>query len=424
MKNNLGSIALLIAFFGLVLFEVLVRLDVLTHQGWTIVIAGFEAATIGGFADWFAVSALFREIPIPIVRKHTNIIAKNRAKMTEGIVDLVTNQWLSPAIITEKLNEIDLAQTIISYLKQPNHQEKVLGILQKVGLQVVKDLDSPTFATAIQNIIQEQVATLDLATPIGTWLSKAIQSGDHYKIWELLIEESANAIATPTTKALLLSKLEIVAEDYAKKGFLKKTALFLAEKTGSINLEVIADELLDKARELLSEAKTNPSHAIRAQFDTWMLDFANELTTGDEKSVQLVQNLKDRLLQHVEEEQLVLLLLQNSKVALTAQLQSTSTPLMQFLVTNLNKIITDIEQDKTNQEKINTWIKTTISDLLEQFHGEIGNMVRSSMMKLDNEELVAQIEEKVGGDLQYIRLNGAVVGGLVGVVIALVKVFL
>ena len=87
-----------------------------------------------------------------------------------------------------------------------------------------------------------------------------------------------------------------------------------------------------------------------------MLDFANELTTGDEKSVQLVQNLKDRLLQHVEEEQLVVVLLQNSKVALTAQLQSTSTPLMQFLVTNLNKIITDIEQDKTNQEKINRWI--------------------------------------------------------------------
>ncbi len=129
-------------------------------------------------------------------------------------------------------------------------------------------------------------------------------------------------------------------------------------------------------------------------------------------------------MQHVEDEKIIHTLLQKSKEALTSQLESTSTPLMQFLITNLNKIVTDLEHDKATQDQINTWIKTTISDLLVQFHGEIGNMVRNSMMKLNNEELVAQIEEKVGGDLQYIRLNGAVVGGLVGIVIALLKMLL
>ncbi|NRT10876.1 DUF445 family protein [Flavobacterium sp. 14A] len=78
MKNKLDSISLLIAFSGLVLFELLVRMDILSHPAWKIVNAGFEAANIGGFADWFAVSALFREIPIPIVRKHTNSIKKRR----------------------------------------------------------------------------------------------------------------------------------------------------------------------------------------------------------------------------------------------------------------------------------------------------------------------------------------------------------
>ncbi len=344
--------------------------------------------------------------------------------MTEGIVDLVTNQWLSPKVITEKLNDIDLAKTIITFLKQPKNQEHVIGLLQKVGLQLAKDLDSPKFADALQKILREQLATIDLATPLGTWLSKAIQSGDHHKIWELLIEETAASIATPATKELLLSKLEIAADDYAKKGILKKTALFFAEKTGSIDLEVIAEELLDKAQELMAEAKTNPSHPIRAQFDAWLLDFANELAAGDESSVSIVQNLKERLMKHVEDEKVVHTLLQKSKEALTTQLTSKDTPMMLFLITNLDRIVTDLEQDKDTQEKINTWIKTTISDLLVQFHGEIGNMVRSSMMKLNNEELVAQIEQKVGGDLQYIRLNGAVVGGLVGIVIALVKLVL
>jgi uncharacterized membrane-anchored protein YjiN (DUF445 family) len=424
MKNNLGAISLLIAFLGLVLFEVLLRMGLLTHQGWQIAVAGFEAATIGGFADWFAVSALFREIPIPFVRKHTNIIAKNRAKLTEGIVDLVTNKWLSPEIIAEKLHEVDLAKTIITFLQQPKNQENVLSVVQKIGLKLANDLDSPKFAEALQKILKEQLATIDLASPLGTWLTKAIKNGDHHKIWELLIDESAASLATPATKQMLLEKLEVAADAYAKKGILKKTALFLAEKTGGINLDEIATELLQKAQELLTEAKDNPMNPIRSQFDTWILEFADKLTKGDEKSLELIQNLKDRLMQHVETEKVVHMLLVRSKETLTSQLENKESPIMQFMISNLNRIVADLEEDEATQERINIWIRETVSDLLVQFHSEIGNMVRSSMMKLNNKELVAQIEEKVGSDLQYIRLNGAVVGGLVGVVIALLKLVL
>lgn len=421
MKNNLGSISLLIAFLGLVLFEVLLRMDILSHTGWRIIAAGFEAATIGGFADWFAVSALFREIPIPFVRKHTNIIAKNRTKLTEGIVDLVTNKWLSPEIIAEKLNEVDLAKTILDFLQEPKNQQNAISLIQKIGLQFANDLDSPKFAEALQKILREQIASIDLATPLGTWLEKAIKDGDHHKLWELILEESTSALTNPETKEMLLSKLEVAAKEYAKKGLLKKTVLFLAEKTGGIDLDLIADDLLEKAQELMADAKADPSHSIRVKFDDWLLDFARQLTTGDEKSVSIIQNLKDRLIHHVEEEKLVQTLLLKSKETLTAQLQNTETPMMQFLIIKLNSMLSNLKEDEATQTKINTWIKKTVSDLLVKFHSEIGNMVRSSMMKLNNKELVEQIEEKVGSDLQYIRLNGAVVGGLVGILIALLK---
>ena len=421
MKNNIGSISLLIAFLGLVLFEVLLRMDLVTHTGWRIVAAGFEAATIGGFADWFAVSALFREIPIPIIRKHTNIIAKNRAKLTEGIVDLVTNKWLSPEIIVEKLNEVDLAKTILEFLKQPKNQENAIGLIQKIGLHFANDLDNPKFADALQKILRDQIAVIDLASPLGTWLEKAIKDGDHHKLWELLLDESAIALTNAETKELLLTKLAVAAKAYAEKGFLKKTVLFLAEKTGGIDLELIADDLLEKAKELMTEAKADADHPIRVKFDDWLLDFAKDLISGEEKSVNIIQNLKERLMQHVEEEQLVHTLLFQGKETLIAQLDDTETPMMQFLITNLNRMVSDVENDPAMQEKINVWIRKTVSDLLVKFHSEIGNMVRNSMMKLNNKELVEQIEEKVGSDLQFIRLNGAVVGGLVGIIIALLK---
>jgi uncharacterized membrane-anchored protein YjiN (DUF445 family) len=421
MKNNLGSISLLVAFSGLVFFEVLLRLDILMHPGWKIVTAGFEAATIGGFADWFAVSALFHEIPIPFVRKHTNIIAKNREKLTEGIVDLVTNKWLSPNVIAEKLDEVDLAKIIVDFIQQPKHQQHGIRLIRDIVLKFANELDNPIFANTLQRILKEQLSSIDLASPLGTWLEKVVKNGDHHQIWELIIRESATALNNPEIKTLLLSKLEFAAEEYAKKGLLKKTALFFAEKSGGIDLDLIADDLLSKARELMSEAQSDSDHPIRNKFDVWMLDFAQQLTSGDEKSIKLIQNLKERVMQHVEEEKVIQDLLIRSKETITKQLQNNETPLMQFLISNLNRMLSDLQKDAATQQKINHWIRETISELLVKFHSEIGNMVRGSMMKLNNKELVEQIEEKVGSDLQYIRLNGAVVGGIVGIIIAVLK---
>lgn len=421
MKNNLGSISLIIAFGGLVLFESLLRLDVLSHPAWRIVTAGFEAATIGGFADWFAVSALFHEIPIPFVRKHTNIIAKNREKLTEGIVDLVTNKWLSPEIITEKLQQVDLAKTILDFLQQPKNQQSALRIIQEVAMKFVNELDNPAFAKALQKILNEQIATIDINTPIGNWMENAIKDGDHHKIWELIIQETAHAIATPETKNLLLDKLSIVAEEYGHRGFLKKATLFLARKSGGIDLDIISEELLEKATEILTEAKTNPQHPIRLKFDAWILEFAQQLKSGDEKATLLIDNLKVTAMQHIAAENVIEKLLHNSKQALASQFQDEESSLMQFFISNAKKLIDDLQQDATSQQKMNNWMRTTISEMLIKFHSEIGNMVRESMMKLNNKELVAQIEDKVGNDLQYIRLNGAVVGGLVGIILALLK---
>lgn len=421
MKNNLGSISLLVAFSGLVLFEALLRLDLLTHQGWKIVLAGFEAATIGGFADWFAVSALFHEIPIPFIRKHTNIIAKNREKLTEGIVDLVTNKWLSPDVISEKLNDVDLAKTILDFIQQPKNQQNAIYLIQNIVKKLANELDNPKFATALQKILREQIITIDLASPLGNWLEKSIRNGDHHQIWELIIEESSKSISNPETKIVLLSKLKEAADEYSDKGFFKKTALFLAEKSGGIDLSLIADELLFKAKELIFEAKSDIDHPIRTKFDEWILDFAQQLTSGDEKSIKLIQNLKEGVMQHVEDQEVIQALLINFKKSLKEQLENNDTALMQFLILNLNRMLADLQNDKQAQQKINCWIKETVSKLLVKFHSEIGNMVRSSMMKLNNKELVEQIEDKVGNDLQYIRLNGAVVGGLVGIIIALLK---
>ena len=421
MKNNLGFLSLLIAFLGLVLFETLIYFHILTHSGWNIVKAGFEAATIGGVADWFAVRALFHEIPIPFIKKHTNIIVKNREKLTEGIVDLVTNKWLAPEVITEKLSEVDIASAIIDFLQNPNSQKKTIGFIREIAVKLASELDNPDFSLAIQKMVIKQFNEIDLATPIGNWVEKAVINGDHNKLWELLIEASENILNNTETKDLILSKLEEAINEYGEQGVLKKATMFLAKKTGGINSNSITAELLYKTNELLLEAKANPQHPIRIKFDSWIIEFAQKLTNGDEEALGMMETIKGKLATYLETENTISNLLGNWKNSIANQLENEDTPLMQFLITNLNRVVADLQKDKEAQVKINKWITESISGLLTKFHSEIGNMVRSSLIKLDNKELVEQIKGKVGNDLQYIRLNGAVAGGLVGIAIATLK---
>lgn len=421
MKSRIGTISLAIALIGLVFFEVMLRLEILSHQSWKVVLTGFEAATIGGFADWFAVSALFREIPIPYIKKHTNIIAKNRGKLTEGMVDLVTNKWLSPEVISEKMSEIDPTKAILSFLKTPANQQRTIAVVKKVVLKLAEELDNPKMAAALRTMLNEQIAELDLATTLGEWLEKSIKNGDHNQLWELIIEASSTAIHNTDTRSLLLEKLEYAVAEYGDKSLMKGLTITVAKSIGGIDLNILADDLLRKAEEFLAEAKANSSHPIRSKFDHWMLDFAQQLASGDADSRRMIDNFIAGFTQHSDSEKIIQNLLSGFRQTISQQLSTDETPLMQFVISKLNKVTLDLENDPELQTKINRWIKDTISQLITQFHGEIGNMVRNSLSKLDNEELVAQIEEKVGSDLQYIRLNGAVVGGLVGILIALIK---
>lgn len=421
MKNNIGSLSLIVAFTGLVLFEILLHFNYLQHSGWYIVLAGFEAATIGGVADWFAVRALFHEIPIPLVRKHTNIIIKNRGKLTEGIVDLVTNKWLSPEVITEKLGEIDVASAILEFLQNPNSQKKTVGFIREMTLKLTAEMDRPEFVAAIEKMTYKQLEQINLASPIGTWLENAVRSGDHNAIWELLIEAAETSLNNEDTQQLILSKLEEAVKEYSDQGFLKKTTMFLAKKTGGLDVNTITAELLFKTHEMLVEAKLNPDHVLRLKFDNWLIEFAQKLAAGDEEAASFITTLKFKFIDYLETEKTIEKMLQYGKIKIAEQLESDQTTLMQFLITNLNRFIAELQQDKEAQNKINTWITASVGELLTKFHSEIGNMVRTSLMKLDNVELVEQIEGKVGSDLQYIRLNGAVVGGLVGIILATIK---
>ncbi len=423
-KNHLGRNSLIISITGLIIVQALIYFGYLESKYWHILLSGFEAGTIGGFADWFAVRALFHEIPIPLVRKHTDIIVKNRKKLTEGVVDLVTNKWLSPEIIQEKIANVQIVDGLIKTLKEPENKLKVIGFLKEIVSRLASNADDPEVTGILQSLVKEQLKEFDITTPLGQWIKKSIEDGDHYQLWEIILNAGEKTINDPSTRDVLLELVEKLMNEYKCESFFKNLVVGIGGGLGALDPDSIVTKIINSLEELIRDAKADPNHSLRMKMDVNILDFANGLIAGDEKSIKTVNDIRDKLLHNGEAGKLIQGVLGYFKSSVLSQLHEDDTPVINFLNHQVDKLLSELENDEHAQHNFDLWIKATIEQLIVKYHPEIGEMVRVSLTRLNDMELVNQIEEKVGNDLQYIRLNGAVVGGCVGIVIATLRMFL
>ncbi|MEX0884436.1 MAG: DUF445 family protein, partial [Cyclobacteriaceae bacterium] len=162
-------------------------------------------------------------------------------------------------------------------------------------------------------------------------------------------------------------------------------------------------------------------HPIRVKLDQYLLEFSLLLESGDNQALSYIEQLKNNLVVNENTRKIILSLLSNFKSTLKEQLSSNDTPLMDFIRKQLLHMLEDLKQDEQSRAQLDSWLKETVTKLVNKYHPELGNMVRSSLGKLDDKSIMLQIKDKVGNDLQYIRLNGAVVGGMVGLLIALFR---
>jgi uncharacterized membrane-anchored protein YjiN (DUF445 family) len=421
MKNKVGQISLMSTLGGLTATQIGIHMGWLQGNLWTILSSGFEAGTVGGLADWFAVSALFHEIPIPIIRRHTNIIVKNRLQLTEGVVDLVTNRWLSPDVIREKLSDVPIAEALIRMLQEPQNQSRAMDFLRDFLERFADSLDKPEIAQLLQKILKDQIEGIDIAAPLGRWLEGTIQKGEHHQLWKMILNAAQRSIDEDSTRKMLVDKVNGKIQEYKNEGVFKKFFVSVGEFVGGVDADSVVSKIIGSVNEFIDEAKNNALHPARQRFDNSVLEFAQKLSNGDVEALATINNFKKKFVENADANEIIQGLLSRFKSTIVDQLKNNNTNFMTILINNLQRLLKELESDKPAQQKIDSWMRETITTLINKYHHEIGNMVRSSLSKLDDVGLVNQIEEKVGNDLQYIRLNGAVVGGLAGILISLIK---
>jgi uncharacterized membrane-anchored protein YjiN (DUF445 family) len=405
-------------------------LELALHQGWVhgpfwvVTTSAFEAGTVGGVADWFAVTALFREVRIPLIRRHTNIIVKNRARIVDGIADMVQNRWLSPEVIEEHLGRFSASRVLLEYLGDGSRREKLLVVLRDLLGKIVEGLDGPEIAGFLSRTLQDQVKGIDLAAPLGAWMEQAIARRDHDAVWDLLLTSLTRSLGDPEIEVLFRKLSRQALDAYKEGGLHRKVVLNIAEAVDLLDDRTVARALLDNLSVFVREAKGNPGHPIRQNLDTVLLDFARALSSGEPEAVSTVNILRARLVENTDAVEVIRKILGQFRETALKQLDRPDSDLAALMRRFLNERLAEFARDPDAQEKLNAWVRETAVELVRKRHAYIGEMVRGSLEKLRDIDLAAQIEAKVGSDLQYIRLNGAIVGALVGAVLAIVKLYL
>ncbi len=416
-RSHIGTISLLAAVGGAASSHAAYAVGPFAGASWLAVLAaGFEAATVGALADWFAVTALFRHplgIPIP----HTAIIPTRRAKIVEGIVTMVEEDWLSPEVIGGRLERVAPSALVRDWLADPERVRRLGAPLRGLLRRVARLLTEEEIVALVERTIQRHLQDIPAGRTAGEWLTRALRGGRADGAFASAAASLAQLAARPRTAAELHWWLDRSARALRARG---RRFMPLVLRNRLVQRKIVEAACEYAASELATAAR-EPEHPLRRLAVDATGRFATRLAAGDPETLALAERVRASIVESLESGPFVRDALARLRARLEEELDDPSGPVADLIDRRLHAGIVELLADAERSAAFDRWVRTTADDLLRRHHHQIGVTVRENLEALETGALVARIEDRVGADLQFIRLNGAVVGGLVGLGIALLR---
>ena len=369
-----------------------------------------EAAMVGALADWYAVVALFRH-PLGLKRlPHTAIIPRNKSRIADNLGEFIQGEFFSRDRILGVIDAVDPALRTAHWLRQPDNATTVAAWLRK-GLHNTGGLLNESEVRAyLQRAVSRHVLSTDLAALAGRILASLTRSGRHQEVLDLLLRYGAGQLKRPE----LQQSLNVM--------FAEKLPLYfqrLKHWAGTRGGEFTARTLA----ELLEEVEQNPAHPLRSHFDVWLQEFIGKLQTDPDYRWRLEQ-LTRKLAEHPALSRYVDTVWSEWRAAAFQDLASEHSRFQAFLTRQISRFGEVLEQDAAMRRWINERARQYAPQLVERYRHRLGQFIADKMKEWNETELVEKLELNIGADLQYIRINGALVGGLVGLIIHAVSRYL
>ncbi|MEQ8153615.1 MAG: DUF445 domain-containing protein [Clostridiaceae bacterium] len=412
-KNNQSAlISLIVMFIG---FIITLFLD----RGVMIILlqSGFEAGLVGGLADWFAVTALFRYpmgIPIP----HTAILPNNRNRITKSLVSMVENNLLSKESILFKINNLQITRKLLNIcIINISSEEFETGIIHLVN-RMTNSLPREKFSQYISELIKENMHKIDSSKLIETAGDICLKYNYEQKLLDFLIDilrdeikktEFRNEIGNSAVKAISRIEMNPLLK-YTVNTAIKAVG---AEKTG----EIVQDAILIILRDLNTPGNRSRHMVIES------LGYHISKASSSEAINEGFNAIKENLLSSKEINDILTEQVDNAQ-GVVLRIVRDEAFIKEKVVPVLKNILIEISEDQEVIDKIEGYIRTQIVEYTDKNHDKIGNLVEENIEKLDNETLISMIEEKVGNDLQWIRVNGAICGFIIGIALGAIRLVL
>lgn len=367
-------------------------------EGWSGYVEAFaEAAMVGGLADWFAVTALFRH-PLRLRIPHTAIIPNRKDQIGESLGDFVQSNFLSGDLIAERLDGLHAGQRLGEWMSQPENARK-LGDQTTAALSGVTEmLRDEDVAAGLEQAVIDRLDHIALTPLVGRAIDIAIE-GNHHQ--------------TAVDAALAGMDRMLVENRAALRQQISEESPWWVPETLD---DAVFDKLITGIGNLLQKVQADPDHQFRSHVDRRVRSLAVELR-DDPELIAKGEELKAELLNHPEVRAWFSSLWAHLKAGLLEASDDPNSELRQKLEAALVQGGENLQSDPKLQKKIDDWAESVARYAVDQSKDEVSGMIAGTVARWDAEQTSSLIETQVGRDLQFIRINGTVVGGLAGLVI-------
>ena len=371
-----------------------------------------EAALVGGIADWFAVTAIFKK-PLGW-GYHTALIPRNRAKVIEAVASIVQTELLNMNLIRKKIEEIPFIEGLLLSVEKVGGSVYLTDMILDYLRRYAEKQEPAQLAEKLAVFIHCTVKTWNLAPRVQDISGWALKHGYIDLGLDRLAEGLWDKAADGETRKTILRYLEEVKEEKVSNGgSIFRTMMGLMEMSDGLNLDEAADAL--QVELLLTLRKfRDPLDPLRVSLKNILLNRVEELGFDTRFSTQIEQWKEDVLTDALFNRFLESVLGEALKVASSPSPSTDPNALYRTIRPYVEKYWVSVQHISELRARINSFLVDTVCRVIQNEHGLIGGMVRETLAAYTDQDLNRFVEEKAGNDLQWIRINGSMIGGVVG----------
>ncbi|MET7512814.1 DUF445 domain-containing protein [Streptomyces sp. NPDC005480] len=361
------------------------------------VAAAAEAGMVGALADWFAVTALFRRplgLPIP----HTAIIPTKKDQLGVSLGEFVGENFLSSDVVRQRLRAVGIGSRFGTWLAEPEHADRVtaeLATALRGALTVLRDSD---VQAVVGEAITRRADAQEVAPGIGKLLEKIVADGGHKRAVDLICARARD----------WLVRHEDSVMDAVQGGAPGWTPRFVDRKVG--------DRVYKELLRFVTEMRDMPEHPARGALDRFLGDFASDLQSDTDTRTR-VERLKSEVIARPEVQDLIASAWSAVRAMIVAAAEDERSELRLRVRASLLSLGSRMATDARLQDKVDGWVEGAATYVVTTYRKEITSLITDTVASWDAEHTSKKIEAHIGRDLQFIRINGTVVGSLAGLAI-------